>query len=174
LRQRLCPLSGAPLSQKSRDKSGTRDRPSCDIRTPVLEGTRLIPISRARRLAPPPRAVLSRHGSRKPGEAGHIDPPLAAVLASSDVLDTLAEPDSKSESPNRQPAVVLAAVKDRPSGRPQGSSLTPPLRATTAPGRDGRMASARGQTKEWRKTGGQNAVRPDTLIPSSHLSTKPG
>jgi hypothetical protein len=41
------------------------------------------------------------------------------------VLDTLAEPDSKSESRDRQPAVVLAAVKDRPSARPQGSSLTP-------------------------------------------------
>ena len=34
--------------------------------------------------------------------------------------------------------------------------------------------SARGRTKEWHETGGQNAVRPDTLIPSPHLSTKPG
>jgi hypothetical protein len=36
------------------------------------------------------------------------------------------------------------------------------------------MAPPRGRTKELRETRGQNAVKPDTLIPSSHLSTKPG
>jgi hypothetical protein len=36
------------------------------------------------------------------------------------------------------------------------------------------MAPPRGRTKELRETRGQNAVKPDTLIPSSYLSTKPG
>jgi putative transposase len=36
------------------------------------------------------------------------------------------------------------------------------------------MGSAGGRTKEWHQKGGQNPVRPDTLIPSPQPSTKPG
>jgi hypothetical protein len=76
-----------------------------------------------------------------------------------------------------QPAAVLAAVKDKLSGRPPSGAVLdrhyvrrPHHRA----GRDGRMAPATGRTKEWHQTGEQNAVRPDTLIPSPQPSTKPG
>jgi hypothetical protein len=52
----------------------------------------------------------------------------------------------------------------------------------TAAARDGRIPVRagmeewlrRGQTKEWHQKGEQNALRPDTLIPSPQPSTKPG
>ena len=83
---------------------------------------------------------------------------------------TAADPDA------RQPAAVLAAVKDKPSGRPQ---RRPSL---TAAARDGRTIVRvgteewlrRGRTKEWLDTGGQHAVTSDRLIPSTQPSTKPG
>jgi hypothetical protein len=56
-----------------------------------------------------------------------------------------------------QSAVVLATVKDKAScgsGRKNGS--------------------ARGRTKEYHETGGQDDSSTATLIPSSHLSTKAG
>ena len=57
----------------------------------------------------------------------------------------------------RQPAIVLAAVKDKPFGRPQeGPSLTAAVRGgrTHRAGRDGRMALPGGRTKECLETGG--------------------
>ena len=75
-----------------------------------------------------------------------------------------------------QPAAVLAAVKDKPFGRPQ---KRPSLTATAR----GSRVSARVGTEEWRRrgpnqrmpgTGGSHDVKPESLIPSSHLSTKPG
>jgi putative transposase len=54
-----------------------------------------------------------------------------------------------------QPAAVLAA-------------------ATPSCGPGWKNSSAGGRTKEWHQTGGQNAVRSDTLIPSPQPSTKPG
>ena len=84
--------------------------------------------------------------------------------------------DSAIDPDAHERAVVLAAVKDKPFGRPQSGAVLdrrcarrPHLRA----GRDGRMAPQGGRTKEWRK-GGPNAVRSDTLIPSPQSSTKPG
>jgi hypothetical protein len=79
----------------------------------------------------------------------------------------------RGRSDAREHAVVLAAVKDEPFGRPQGRAVLdrrcagrPHQRA----GRDGRMAPP-GRTKEWTKP---DDVRSDTVIPSAHPSTKPG
>ena len=76
-----------------------------------------------------------------------------------------------------QPAVVLAAVKDKPSGRPQDGAVLD-RRCARRPhqscGSGRKNGSAGGRTKEWHETGGQHAVKSDSLIPSSHLSTKPG
>jgi hypothetical protein len=77
----------------------------------------------------------------------------------------------------RQPAIVLAAVKDKPFGRPQeGPSLTAAVRdgRTHRAGRDGRMALPGGEPKNVSKREGQHAVRSDSLIPNAQLSTKPG
>jgi putative transposase len=75
-----------------------------------------------------------------------------------------------------KPAVVLAAVKDKPSGRPQEGAVLD-RRCARPPhhraGRDGKNGSA-GRTKECLETGGQDDSPTTTLIPSSHLSTKPG
>jgi len=71
-------------------------------------------------------------------------------------------------------AVVLATVKEKPSGRPPKRAVLD-RRCARRPhhhaGRDGRMAP-QVPNKEWLE-GGQSAVRPDTLVPSSHPSTKP-
>jgi transposase InsO family protein len=77
----------------------------------------------------------------------------------------------------RQPAIVLAAVKDKPFGRPQeGPSLTAAVREgrTHRAGRDGRMALPGAEPKNVSKREGQHAVRSDSLIPNAQLSTKPG
>ena len=78
-------------------------------------------------------------------------------------------------SRHAQPAIVLAAVKDKPSGRPQRGAVLDRRCATAAhsrgPGR--KNGSAGGRTKE-SSQGGQHALRSDTLISSAHLSTKPG
>src|SRR5262249_16630612 len=57
------------------------------------------------------------------------------------------------------------------SGRPW-----PRLRAAAASvrGSGRKNGSAGGRTKECHETGGQHDVKPESLIPSSHLSTKPG
>ena len=76
-----------------------------------------------------------------------------------------------------QPAAVLAAVKDKPFGRPQDGAVLD-RRCARRPhhraGRDGRMAPPGAEPKNGTTTGGQNAVKSDSLIPSPHLSTKPG
>ena len=78
----------------------------------------------------------------------------------------------------QQPTKQAAAVKDEPfRAAPQWQlSLIVVARCTAAPacGPGWKNGSAGGRTKEWHQTGGQNAVRPDTLIPSSQPSTKPG
>jgi putative transposase len=84
---------------------------------------------------------------------------------------TAADPDA------RQPAAVLAAVKNKPSGRPQERPVLDRRCARTAapscgPGR--KNGSAGGRTKEWLDTGGQHADKSDRLISSAQHSTKPG
>jgi hypothetical protein len=83
------------------------------------------------------------------------------VPASSDVLDTLAEPDSKSESCNRQPAVVLAAANLCAATR---VVLDAPLRATTAP-------IARAGTEEWLPPGAEqkNCVKQEDKMLSNQI-----
>jgi hypothetical protein len=80
-----------------------------------------------------------------------------------------------------QHAVVLTPVKERPgsiaANRAAGVPAVLDSRARrdgvgNVQGRDGKMP--RGQTKRLPQRGGQNAVRPDTLIPRPRLSTKPG
>ena len=66
------------------------------------------------------------------------------------------------ETPERCPGA--AAVLDRRCDTTAEPSC--------GPGR--KNGSTGGRTKEYLKTGGQNAVRSDTLIPSPHPSTKPG
>ena len=74
-----------------------------------------------------------------------------------------------------QSAAVLAAVKDKPFGWPQEAAVLDRHCA--------RQVSARVGTEEWLRrgpnqrmpgTGGYHDVKPESLIPNSHLSTKPG
>ena len=62
-----------------------------------------------------------------------------------------------------QPAVVLASVKDKPSGRPQGPSLTPAAR-------DGRTL-VRAGTEEWLPLGAEpkNGVKQEDKMPSDQI-----
>ena len=46
--------------------------------------------------------------------------------------------------------------------------------AASVRGSGRKNGSAGGRTKECHETGGQHDVKPESLIPSSHLSTKPG
>jgi Integrase core domain len=79
-----------------------------------------------------------------------------------------------------QHAVVLTPVKERPgsiaANRTAGVPAVLDSRSTRqrrkCAGRDGKMLA--GRTKRLPQRGGQNAVRPDTLIPRPRLSTKPG
>ena len=75
-----------------------------------------------------------------------------------------------------QTAAVLAAVKDKPFGRPRSGAVLDRRCARRPHSRAGRWknGSAGGRTKECHQTGGQNVVRQDTLIPSPKPSTKPG
>ena len=60
-------------------------------------------------------------------------------------------------------------------GRKMRPSLTAAARdRRTIRGSGRKNGSARGRTKECHESRGQDAVRSDSLIPSSHLSTKPG
>jgi hypothetical protein len=78
------------------------------------------------------------------------------------------------------PVPMPGTPRTSPAGGPKWEAVLdcrcarrPHLRA----GRDGRMAPRGAEQKngnEWNETGGQNDVRPDTLIPSPHVSTKPG
>ena len=67
-----------------------------------------------------------------------------------------------------QPAVVLATVKDKPSGRPQDAAVLD-RRCARRPhhraGRDGRMAPPGAEPKNVSKAGGQHAVRSDSTDP---------
>src|SRR5689334_11379414 len=72
-----------------------------------------------------------------------------------------------------QPAVVVAAVKDKPAGgrtrRPSLTAAAPDSRVSARVGTEEWLR--RGRTKECQQTGGQHAVRSRGVIPSSHLST---
>jgi integrase-like protein len=81
-------------------------------------------------------------------------------------------------NPNaHKPAAVLATVKDKPFGRPQEGAVLD-RRCARQPhhraGRDGRMAPPGAEPKNDLETGGQHAVRSDSLIPNAQHSTKPG
>jgi len=73
-----------------------------------------------------------------------------------------------------QPAAVLAAINDKPFGRPQEAAVLDRDCARQPRQCAGRNGSARGRTKECHETGGKHDIKPESLIPSSHLSTKPG
>src|SRR5262249_46790471 len=76
-----------------------------------------------------------------------------------------------------QSAAVLAAVKDKPFGRPQGAAA-PDRHCARQPrqmrGSGRKNGSAGGRTKECHEPEDKHDVKPEGLIPSSHLSTKPG
>src|SRR5215831_9310185 len=65
-----------------------------------------------------------------------------------------------------QPAAVLAAVKDKPFGRPQDAAVRDRHCAAAASvrGSGRKNGSAGGRTKECYETGGQHAVKPESLI----------
>ena len=75
----------------------------------------------------------------------------------------------------RQPAIVLAAVKDKPCGRPQDAAVLD-RRCARRPhrraGRDERMAPP-GPNQRISGNRRQHAVRSDNLIPNAQHSTKP-
>jgi hypothetical protein len=61
-----------------------------------------------------------------------------------------------------QPAAVLAAVKDKPFGRPQKAAVLDrhcARQPRQCASRDGRMAPPGGRTKECHETGGQHDVK---------------
>src|SRR6201981_277732 len=72
-----------------------------------------------------------------------------------------------------QPAAVLAAVKDKPFGRPQQAAVLDrhcARQPRQCAGRDGRMAPPEAEPKNLTKPE-DNMTKPESLIPSSHLST---
>src|SRR5437016_5444853 len=72
---------------------------------------------------------------------------------------------------SQQPVFTTTATFYPERGRPR-----PPLRATAAPscGPGRKNGSARGRTKEWHQTGGQNARYPDPkLLPLHETGASP-
>jgi transposase InsO family protein len=79
-------------------------------------------------------------------------------------FETQAEARTDAANPDaRQPAAVLPAVKDKPSGRPpSGPSLT-------AAARDGRII-VRAGTEEWLRQGRtKNATKQESKMPSDQI-----
>src|SRR5262249_62059871 len=75
------------------------------------------------------------------------------------------------------PPRAPAPAKATPSGRPPQAAVLDrhcARQPRQCAGRDGRMAPPGAEPKNATKPGGQHDVKPESLIPSSHLSTKPG